>query len=269
MRKLKTILYKVIFGTDTITGKIFDIFLLITIIFSVIVFMLESIESVNLKYGNLLHISEWIITIIFTLEYILRIFILRKPLKYVTSFFGIIDLLSVLPTYISILISGTHFLVIVRAFRLLRIFRILNLSLYEDAGKSILLALKASKSKISVFLYTIIVIVVVIGTLMFYVEGHENGFTSIPRSIYWAIVTLTTVGYGDISPQTEIGQLIASLIMILGYAIIAVPTGIVSAEMVNVNKKDKESITCSNCGDTKHEVNAVFCKTCGFKTINN
>jgi len=270
MNRTRQILYRIIFGTDTFAGKTFDVFLLITIIFSILIFMLESITSVELKYGNLLHISEWVITIIFTIEYILRIIITRKSIKYITSFYGIIDLLSVLPTYIAIFFTGTHFLAIVRSLRLLRVFRVLKISLYEDAGNSLLLALKTSKRKIGVFLYAIIIIVVIVGTLMYYVEGAEHGFTSIPRSIYWAIVTLTTVGYGDISPETNLGQFIASIIMILGYAIIAVPTGIVSAEMVNAKNeknnldcKEKPTKTCVNCNSDNHEHDANYCKNCG------
>ncbi len=272
MNKIRELLYEIIFGTDTLAGKTFDVFLLITIIFSVLIFMLESITSIDLKYGYILNISEWVITIIFTVEYILRIIVTRKSLKYITSFFGVIDLLSVLPTYIAILISGTHFLAIVRALRLLRVFRILKISLYVDAGNTLLLALKASKRKIGVFLYTIVIIVVIVGTLMYYVEGAENGFTSIPRAIYWAIVTLTTVGYGDISPQTNLGQFIASIIMILGYAIIAVPTGIVSAEMVSANERmnnekslntENNSKKCKNCDFNEHDIDAKFCKKCG------
>lgn len=266
MKRLQIRLYRIIFGTDTPAGKAFDIFLLIAIILSVLIFMLESIAKFELQYGTILHLSEWIITIIFTIEYFLRIAISKKPLSYVFSFFGIIDLLSILPTYIAIFVSDTHFLAIVRALRLLRIFRILNLSLYEAAGKSLLTALRSSKNKIGVFLYAVVVIVVVIGTLMFYVEGEENGFTSIPRSIYWAIVTLTTVGYGDITPQTNFGQLIASMIMIMGYAIIAVPTGIVSAEIVSANKQANREIPCPNCS-IENDPDANFCKNCGQELI--
>ncbi len=277
MNKTRQILYRIIFGTDTLSGKTFDIFLLITIIFSIVIFMLESITSIESKYGNLLHISEWVITIIFSIEYILRIIITRRSFKYITSFYGIIDLLSVLPTYIAIFFTGTHFLAIIRSLRLLRVFRVLKISLYEDAGNSLLLALKSSRRKIGVFLYTIVIIVVIVGTLMYYVEGAEHGFTSIPRSIYWAIVTLTTVGYGDMSPETNLGQFIASIIMILGYAIIAVPTGIVSAEMVNaknnptpvVECEEKQVKTCVNCNTNKHEHDANYCKNCGEELESN
>ena len=262
-KKLKTNLYRIIFGTDTIGGKTFDIFLLIAIIISVMVIMLETITSVKLQYGKILFIADWIITIIFTIEYILRIIISHKSFKYISSFWGIIDLLSVLPTYIAILITGTHIIAIIRILRLLRIFRVLNLSLYVSAGKTITTALHQSKTKIGVFLYSILVIVILIGTLMFYVEGAENGFTSIPRSIYWAIVTLTTVGYGDISPQTNLGQLISSIIMILGYAIIAVPTGIVSAEMVKVNIEKDTTSFCKKCKHIIKDSEAIFCGKCG------
>ena len=263
--KLKSKLFRIIFHTDTFAGKIFDIFLLFAIIISVVVLMLETIPSVKQEYGNLLLYTEWIITIIFTIEYVLRIIISHKTLKYVTSFWGVIDLLSVIPTYIAIFITGTHLLAIIRVLRLLRVFRVLNLPMYMSAGTAITIALKKSKTKIGVFLYTILVVVVLIGTLMYYVEGIENGFSSIPRSIYWAIVTLTTVGYGDISPQTSLGQFISSIIMILGYAIIAVPTGIVSAEMVMTKKTKNDNIICKNCSYKYNNTGAIYCSKCGNK----
>ena len=263
--KLKSKLFRIIFHTDTLAGKIFDIFLLFAIIISVVVIMLETIPSVKQQYGEILFYAEWIITIIFTIEYVLRIIISHKTVKYITSFWGIIDLLSVIPTYIAIFITGTHFIAIIRVLRLLRVFRVLNLSMYMSAGTAITTALKKSKTKIGVFLYAIIVIVVLIGTLMYYVEGVENGFSSIPRSIYWAIVTLTTVGYGDISPQTNLGQFISSMIMILGYAIIAVPTGIVSAEMVMTKNTEKDNIICENCNYKYNTSEAIYCSKCGSK----
>jgi voltage-gated potassium channel len=260
---LRKRLYKIIFFTDTKAGKLFDVVLLIAILVGVLVVMLDSVKEIRDNYVTLLHAVEWTITIIFSLEYILRIIVHPRPKKYIFSFYGIIDLLAAIPTYISLLIAGTHYLAVIRALRLLRVFRILKLSQYLDAGSAIAVALKQSRRRIGVFIYAILIIVIVIGSLMYLVEGPEHGFTSIPRSIYWAIVTLTTVGYGDISPETNIGQFIASLIMILGYAIIAVPTGIVSAELVKANQINKRH--CKSCNEVNHEQDAVYCKKCGKK----
>ncbi|ALO16865.1 MlotiK1 channel [Salinivirga cyanobacteriivorans] len=258
---LRKTTYKVIFHTDTPAGKLFDVTLLIIILVSVLVVMLDSVKEIRDDYIDLLYAAEWTITIIFTLEYILRILVHPHPQRYIFSFYGIIDLLAALPTYVALFLAGTHYLAVIRALRLFRVFRILKLSKFTDAGSAIAIALKNSKSRISVFLYSIFIIVIVIGSLMYLIEGPDHGFTSIPRSIYWAIVTLTTVGYGDISPGTDLGQFIASLIMILGYSIIAVPTGIVSAEMARMNKTNRKR--CKVCGCEDHESDALFCKNCG------
>ncbi|HKK58560.1 MAG TPA: ion transporter [Salinivirga sp.] len=258
---LRKTIYKIIFHTDTPAGKLFDVILLIIILFSVLVVMLDSVREIRDDYIDFLYAAEWTITIIFTLEYILRILVHPHPRRYIFSFYGIIDLLAALPTYLALFLAGTHYLAVIRALRLFRVFRILKLSKFTDAGSAIAIALKNSKSRISVFLYSIFIIVIVIGSLMYLIEGPEHGFTSIPRSIYWAIVTLTTVGYGDISPGTDLGQFIASLIMILGYSIIAVPTGIVSAEMARMNKTHHKR--CRACGSEDHESDALFCKNCG------
>lgn len=236
-QKTKEKLWAIVFEADTRAGKIFDISLLLVILLSVILVMLESVPSIDAKYHIVLRIFEWIITIIFTIEYVFRIYLVRKPIKYVTSFYGIIDLLSVLPTYIALFLAGGHSLVVIRILRLLRIFRILKLTRYTQASKALAKALWNSRQNISVFLFFILNIVIIIGTLMYLIEVPENGFKSIPTSIYWAIVTLTTVGYGDISPGTPIGQFLASVLMIAGYAIIAVPTGIVTAEIIKPSKK--------------------------------
>ncbi|WP_299670115.1 ion transporter [uncultured Polaribacter sp.] len=257
-------LHEIIYEADTKEGKLFDIVLLIIIIASILLVMLESIESFDTKYHDLLNIGEWIITIFFTIEYILRIVSINKPFKYVLSFYGVIDFLSTIPKYLALIFVGSQSLVAFRALRLLRVFRILKLGRYIGASNKLLLALKASKAKIAVFLFFVVIICVILGTVMYMIEGEENGFTNIPKSIYWAIVTLTTVGFGDIAPQTPLGQLIASVIMILGYSIIAIPTGIVSSEMTkNDMVPDTNTQSCPTCLKEKHAKNATFCYNCG------
>lgn len=262
--KTKEKLYEIIFEADTTAGKTFDISLLATILISVVLVMLESVPAIRNNYHILLRILEWIITIIFSIEYILRIVIVRKPLKYIFSFYGLIDLLSVVPTYIGLFIAGSHSLVVIRIMRLLRVFRILKLTRYTRAGRTLARAIWSSREKISVFIYFVIILVIIVGTVMYLTEGPEHGFTSIPRGIYWAIVTLTTVGYGDISPETPMGQFLASIVMIIGYAIIAVPTGIVTAEIINPSLKQNTQV-CPQCLCPTHDDDAVFCKKCGSK----
>ncbi|MDA3879124.1 MAG: ion transporter [Prolixibacteraceae bacterium] len=264
MHKLKKRLYEIIFETDTPSGKTFDVLLMIIIIISVALVMFESVPSIRKEYYAILHTSEWIITGIFAIEYILRIIILQKPERYIFSFYGIVDALAVFPSFIGLFFVGAHNLVIIRILRLLRVFRILKLTRYNRAGRSLAQALWASREKIGVFIFFVIILVVLIGTLMYLVEGEANGFTSIPKSIYWAIVTITTVGYGDISPQTPFGQLMASIAMILGYAIIAVPTGIVTAEILKPTYKQNTQV-CPNCLYAQHDDDAKFCKKCGAK----
>ena len=260
-------LHEIIYEADTPIGKFFDIALLMAILVSIIAVMLESIEEIDQEYHRALNITEWIITIIFTFEYIARIISIKRPKVYILSFFGIIDLLSTIPMYLSYFFVGTHALVAFRALRLLRIFRILKLVRYVGASRMLIKALKASRAKIFVFLFTVVILCAILGTIMYLIEGqNDSGFTSIPRSIYWAIVTLTTVGYGDIAPATPLGQLIASMIMILGYGIIAIPTGIVSAEYVKSDKKDTihtNTQTCPNCNAVYHIDNAKYCSDCG------
>ena len=267
-------LQEIIYEADTPAGKLFDVVLLFTIIASIILVMLESVDSIDKNFHSFLNISEWIITILFSLEYIARIVTVRRPLVYITSFYGIIDLLSTIPKYLSLIFGGVHALAALRALRLLRVFRILKLARYLGASNNLINALKASRAKISVFLFAVIIVAIILGTIMYLIEGEENGFTNIPKSVYWCIVTLTTVGFGDIAPQTPLGQFIASLVMILGYGIIAVPTGIVSAEYTNQNKpkeglpKDKiqlNSQCCANCLSEKHMDGAEFCHKCGCK----
>ena len=275
---LRKRLYQIIFYADTKEGKFFDIALLVLISISIILVMLESVESIGIKYVDLFNYSEWVVTILFTIEYFLRIAISKKPLKYIFSTLGIIDLLSLLPKYLSFFFVGSNALLSLRALRLIRIFRILKLARYVGESNKLIGALKASKAKISVFLVTVMILCIVLGTIMYLVEGAENGFTSIPRSVYWCIVTLTTVGFGDIAPSTPLGQLIASLVMIIGYGIIAVPTGIVSAEYAQsmneegddeddeVKKDDfkpkKIRNRCPNCRTPKIK-DASFCYVCG------
>lgn len=264
MKKAREKLYELIFEADTQKGKIFDLALLIVILISIALVMLESIPAIRQEHHQLLKLSEWIITIIFTLEYILRILIVRKPYKYIFSFYGIIDLLSVIPTYLSLVIIGSQSLIVIRVLRLLRVFRILKLTRYSLAGRSLAKALWASRAKVSVFIFFVIILVVIIGTIMYLVEADKgSGFTSIPRGIYWAIVTLTTVGYGDISPITALGQFLASIVMIIGYAIIAVPTGIVTAEILRSPKNNTQ--VCPECLHESHDDDAIFCKKCGSK----
>lgn len=264
-KKWKHDLYEIIFESDTREGKSFDIVLLIVILSSVILVILESVPEFNKKFGGIFKSLEWGITIIFSLEYFIRIIISRFPKKYVLSFFGIIDLLSVLPTYISLILTGAQGLMVIRAIRLLRVFRILKLTRYISEGKIILEALRASRIKISVFLFAILMLIIVIGTLMYLVEGEEGGYTSIPVSIYWAIVTLTTVGYGDITPLTNLGKFISALVMLMGYAIIAVPTGIVTSELTQTYRKTRDKLVCLSCGNEDHDSDARYCKKCGEK----
>lgn len=262
----KVKLHEIIYEADTKEGKLFDIILIFTILLSIILVMLESVESFDAKYHNFLNISEWIITILFSIEYIARIVTIKKPTTYIFSFYGIIDLLATIPKYLSLIFVGTHALVALRALRLLRVFRILKLARYLGASRNLIAALKASRIKISVFLFSVLVLTIILGTVMYLIEGPENGFTSIPHSMYWAIVTLTTVGYGDLAPHTPFGQFIASMVMILGYGIIAVPTGIVTSEMTKVeNTATINTQHCSNCNADVHSNNAKFCYQCGEK----
>lgn len=263
-------LHEVIFEADTKAGKRFDVILLIAILASVIIVILESVPDYQAKYGTFFTALEWMFTLFFTVEYILRLYVVYRPIKYATSFFGMIDLMSILPAYLSLLFAGSQSLMIVRGLRLLRVFRIFKLANFLVEGQIIVSALRASKAKISVFVIFILIMVSIFGSIMYLVEGSQNEqFDSIPRSIYWAIVTLTTVGYGDISPITSFGQFIAAIIMISGYAIIAVPTGIVTAEVMEVaSKKKKQNVSsqaCRYCSEEGHDKDAIHCKYCGEK----
>ena len=268
MKKWKYKLHEIIFEADTPAGKFFDIILLITILLSVLFVSLESITSIDQVYHFYLNWMGWAITILFSIEYVLRIICVNKPLNYILSFYGIIDLLSTAPMYIGLILSGPQSLLALKALRLLRVFRILKLTNYVKESNILVEALKSSKTKILVFVFSILILCIVFGTLMYLVEDASNGFTSIPRSIYWCIVTLTTVGYGDIYPQTPVGQFFASFIMIMGYGIIAVPTGIVTAEMSKMKSIDTNTQACPNCLNPSHKEGAIFCHQCG-KFLNN
>jgi len=262
-------IHEIIFEADTRAGKNFDIALLVLILLSVIVVLVDSIPAVHEKYGYELYIVEWFFTSIFTIEYLLRIYSVYRPWKYATSFFGIIDLVAILPTYLSLFFVGSQFLAVIRALRLMRIFRIFNLANYTSQSKQLLLALRRSRAKITIFILFMLVLVTIIGSVMYLVEaGKNSGFDSIPRSIYWTIVTLTTVGYGDITPVTSLGQFLAAFIMLLGYAIIAVPTGIVSGELVKGFRRSgsdshASTVTCRYCAAEGHDSDAQYCKYCG------
>ena len=262
---IKNKLYHIIFEAETPTGKLFDIVLLITIFLSVICVILESVVDIKIQYGDVLEKLEWFFTILFTIEYFTRIYIVKKPIKYIFSFMGLVDLLSIIPTYL-MFIADLHHLTIIRSIRLIRLFRIFHLSAYVRGGQTMLIALRRSLPKIIVFLMSIVLLVIVLGTLMYIIEGpmgkNNPGFQDIPNSMYWAIVTLTTVGYGSAVPITALGKFLASIIMILGYGIIAVPTGIVSVAMVK-HQLLSVTRTCSNCMIEGHENSAKFCKECG------
>lgn len=258
-------LHEIIFEADTPAGKAFDVLLIISIVMSVTAVMLDSVTSVREVYGDLLYRVEWFFTILFTIEYGLRLLSVRRPIMYAISFFGIVDLLAIFPTYLNLVIAGTHYLLVIRILRVLRIFRILKLVHYVGEAGVLMQALRASRRKITVFLFVVFTLVIIFGAMMYIIEGEENGFTSIPRSTYWAIVTLTTVGYGDISPKTTLGQALASLIMIMGYSIIAVPTGIVTVEMSKAFGQPISTQACPECSAEGHAINAVYCKFCGSR----
>lgn len=255
-------LHQIIFEAETPAGKLFDVLLIIFILASVTTVMLDSVRSIHQAYSDIFDILEWIFTIVFTLEYFARLYSVTKPLSYACSFYGLIDLLAVLPGYISFVFPGAHYLSAVRIFRVLRVFRILKLAHYLDESDLLFNSIIASRKRITVFLVGVLTLVIFIGAIMYVVEGEENGFTSIPLSIYWAVVTLTTVGYGDMSPKTSLGQAFSVLIMIIGYGIIAVPTGIVTHEMVRA-RTEMPTHSCPACGSDGHVESASFCKDCG------
>ena len=262
----KSRIHEIIYGTHTPAGRMFDIILLVVIIYSIIIVMLESVKGYDTKYHEFFNISEWVVTVLFSIEYILRIISVNKPKKYIFSFYGIIDLLSTIPKYLSLLFVGSQYFTALRALRLLRVFRILKLVRFLGESNNLLRAINASKTKIFVFVFFVLIISVILGTVMYLVEGPTHGFNSIPHSIYWTIVTLTTVGYGDISPETPLGQFIATFIMIIGYGIIAVPTGIVSAEYATSIKTGfDKGRSCESCGADILRNDADYCRRCGHE----
>ncbi len=266
IESLRHSLYHIIYQANTPAGKAFDIALIILILASVITIMLDSVAEISQRYGQQLAAAEWIFTIIFTVEYFLRIFCINRPLKYITSFFGLIDLLSIIPSYISLFLPGTHYLQVIRILRVLRIFRILKLVRFIKQSNLLMNALLASRPKIIIFLFAISNLLVVFGSAMYLIEGAENGYTSIPVSIYWAVVTLTTVGFGDITPKTDLGRAISAVVMIIGYAIIAVPTGIITAELSQeVKRQNERSVRrrCPKCRKIGHDIEANYCRICG------
>ncbi|MGD8428197.1 MAG: ion transporter [Balneolaceae bacterium] len=256
-------LHEIIFEADTQTGKAFDVILMLSIVLSVIVVMLDSIASYRAQYSDLFYQIEWFFTILFTVEYVLRILSVQKASGYIFSFYGLVDLFSILPTYVSILLPGSHYFLVIRVLRVLRVFRVLKFTQYLIEVDQLRKALVSSRRKITVFIFTVVTITVIVGSLMYVIEGAENGFTSIPQGIYWAIVTLTTVGYGDISPQTPIGQMLSVVIMILGYGIIAVPTGIMTVELSRAQAMERTTEVCPYCSREGHDADAVYCKYCG------
>jgi len=255
-------LHEIIFEADTRAGKWFDVVLILSILGSVLVVMLDSVSAFSSRYGLSLYGLEWGFTLMFTVEYLLRLACVSRPLGYAFSFLGVVDLLAILPTYVSLLVPGSQYLIVVRVLRVLRVFRVFKLVNYIGEASVLIRALRASQRKITIFLLTVLTLVVIFGSLMYLIEGPKYGFTSIPRSVYWAIVTMTTVGYGDISPKTSPGQALASLIMVLGYAIIAVPTGIVTSELSLAGRKAVSTQVCPACMAEGHEPDAVFCKYC-------
>ena len=260
-------LHEIIYEADTPLGRLFDIILLILILLSVVIVMLESVKSIDLQYHKLFYVIEWIITIFFTIEYIARVITVNKPKNYIFSFYGIIDFLSTIPLYLSFILVGSNYLLTVRALRLLRVFRILKITRYVGEGNKLRKALIESRAKIFIFIFAVLIVAIIAGTLMYLIEGEESGFKSIPVSVYWCIVTLTTVGFGDIAPVTPAGQFLASIIMILGYGVIAVPTGIVSAQYMRKAADDHVNInsqSCQNCGAKKHRDGAKYCHKCGY-----
>jgi len=258
--------HEIIFEADTPTGKLFDVALIALIALSVLTVMLDSVKSFNAVFSKEFYIAEWVFTVLFTIEYLLRLSCIERPARYARSFFGVVDLLAILPTYLSLFIEGSHYLLVIRLLRVLRVFRVLKIVQYVGEADQLMTALQESRRKITIFLFAVFTLATIAGSLMYMIEGEEHGFTSIPRSVYWSVVTLTTVGYGDISPQTAPGQALATLIMLMGYGIIAVPTGIVSVEMARVSDRVNSTIrACRSCGGEFHARDAKYCKHCGEK----
>ncbi len=256
-------LHEVIFEADTPAGRAFDLALFIAIIVSVAIVMLNSVASVHERFGQALYVTEWVFTIFFTIEYVLRLISIGRPWRYVFSFFGIVDLLAIIPTYLDVLVPGSHQLLVIRILRLLRIFRVLKLVQFVSEANLLLASLRAARPKMAVFFTTVSTLVVIFGSLMYVVEPDNPGYTSIPKAIYWAVVTITTVGYGQITPETPLGQAISAMVMILGYSIIAIPTGIITAELAQRHRNRTNTQVCEECGADGHDDDAKFCRRCG------
>lgn len=266
--ELKTTLYSIIFGTESKAGKLFDVALICVIVMSVLILMLDSVVSVAIRFGSLLFILEWMFTIVFTIEFIVRLYCCPNHWRYLRSFYGVIDLCSVLPSYLALFFPGANYILVVRLLRVLRVFRVLKLARYLSEANVLVRSMMLSRRKVSVFFLVILILAVIFGSIMYVVEGPENGFTSIPTSIYWTIVTITTVGYGDITPQTALGQVVAAAVMLTGYSILTVPTGILTAELAMEIQRAKGSVVCKQCSKSGHDVDAVYCKYCG-STMNS
>ena len=256
-------IHEVIFEADTPSGKAFDAALLVAILASILAVMLESVRAINETYGGFLRVVEWVFTGLFTLEYLLRLVSVKRPWNYAKSAFGIVDLLAILPTYLSVFITGSQSFLVIRGLRLLRVFRIFKLGRFLGEADLLATALRASRFKIIVFLTTVLTVILIIGTLMYLIEGDEHGFTSIPRGVYWAIITMTTVGYGNVTPQTVAGQCLAAALMVIGYGVIAVPTGIVSVEIAHASQRRMNTRCCEGCAAEGHDTDALYCKFCG------
>jgi voltage-gated potassium channel len=256
---------QIIFEADTPRGRAFDVGLIVCILVSVVCVLLDSVASIHARYGELLYVAEWFFTILFTIEYALRLWCIQHPMRYARSFYGIVDLIGILPTYLSVFFVGTQYLLVIRILRVLRVFRVLRMVRYVGEAQLLTEALKASSRKIVVFISTVLALVVVFGCMMYLVEGQDSGFTSIPKSIYWAVITLTTVGYGDVTPETPLGQALATIVMIMGYGIIAVPTGIVTLELNEAHRRMANTKTCPSCAAEGHIREAAFCWRCGEK----
>jgi voltage-gated potassium channel len=260
---LRARLHTIIFESETPAGRAFDVGLLWAIVLSVLAVMLESVEAIRIQYGAIIRVLEWCFTVVFTLEYVLRLLSVNRPLRYASSFFGLVDLMAILPSVLSLMLPGVQSLLVVRVLRLLRVFRVLKLASFLGQADVLLTALRASRQKIIVFLGAVLSTVIIMGSVMYQVEGEANGFDSIPRGMYWAIVTMTTVGYGDLTPKTVPGQFIASVLMVMGYGIIAVPTGIVSVELAQATRQAIDPRACPGCGLQGHDLDAAHCKHCG------
>lgn len=261
--------FHIIFGHDDTAGRRYDVLLIVAILCSIVVAVFDSVAQAHARYGEIFYLLEWVFTLAFTIEYVMRIVVVDRPWRYIRSFFGIVDLLAVLPTWISLVVAGSHYLLVVRALRILRIFRILKLTRYVGEADLLWFTLIRARRKVLVFFSVILTLVLIFGALMYLIEGPEDGFTSIPTSMYWAIVTMTTVGFGDITPKTTLGKLLTSLIILIGYSIIAVPTGIFTAELAAGMRARRTHRPCTHCGQTDHEGDANYCRVCGTELPAN